>query len=126
MDRALATTREYLSTRKQFGRVLTQNQVIRHRLVDLFVAIEQSRAITESAAGRMNASSTTRMRVVSQAKAFVSQAARRTGEDAVQLHGAIGMTDEYSVGHAYKRLAAFANLFGDAPWHLARIAALSD
>jgi butyryl-CoA dehydrogenase len=124
MDLALARTREYLSTRKQFGRVLTSNQVIRHRLVDLYVAIEQSRAITESAAGRLDAARDARIRSVSQAKAFVSQAARRTGEDAVQLHGAIGMTDEYQVGHAYKRLAAFANLFGDAPWHLQRLAAL--
>jgi butyryl-CoA dehydrogenase len=66
------------------------------------------------------------MRAVSQAKVFVSQAARRTGEDAVQLHGAIGMTDEYVVGHAYKRLAAFANLFGDAPWHLERLSRLAD
>jgi butyryl-CoA dehydrogenase len=126
MDLALATTREYLATRKQFGRVLTQNQVLRHRLVDLFVAIEQSRAITEAAAGKLDASPGVRMRAVSQAKVFVSQAARRTGEDAVQLHGAIGMTDEYVVGHAYKRLAAFANLFGDAPWHLERLSRLAD
>lgn len=125
MDLAFTTTRDYLATRKQFGRALTQNQVIRHRLVDLFVAIEQSRAITETAAGQLSASGLTRMRAVSQAKVFVSQAARRTGEDAVQLHGAIGMTDEYVVGHAYKRLAAVANLLGDAPWHLERLTRLA-
>lgn len=124
MGVAFETTREYLKTRKQFGRALTENQVIRHRLVDLFVALEQSRAITEAAASRLGDSASERARAVSLAKAFVSSAGRRVGEDSVQLHGAIGMTDEYQVGHCYKRLAAFANLFGDEQWHLDRLAAI--
>ncbi|MNV86426.1 hypothetical protein D3C71_1804610 [compost metagenome] len=72
----------------------------------------------------MQADDVTRMRAVSCAKAFVSTAGRALGEDAVQLHGAVGMTDEMEVGHCYKRLAAHANLFGDADWHLARLDAL--
>jgi alkylation response protein AidB-like acyl-CoA dehydrogenase len=124
MERTLEATREYLKARRQFGRALTDNQVIRHRLVDLMVAIEQSRAITEAAAVRLDDAPAARARAVSLAKAFVSPAARRVGEEGVQLHGAIGMTDEYVVGHCYKRLAAFANLFGDAQWHLERLATL--
>ncbi len=124
MARAFELTREYVVTRRQFGRVLSANQVVRHRLVDLYVSIEQARAITEAAAASLDADEITRMRTVSIAKAFVSAAGRTLGEDAVQLHGAIGMTDEVEVGHCYKRLAAHANLFGDADWHLARLSAI--
>lgn len=124
MARAFELTRDYLTTRRQFGRPLSANQVIRHRLVDLFVGIEQSRAITEAAAGALRADPVTRRRAVSYAKAFTSTTGRALGEDAVQLHGAVGMTDDMEVGQCYKRLAAHANLFGDADWHLARLGAL--
>jgi len=124
MSRTLELTRDYLQSRRQFGRAITDNQVIRHRLVDLFVAVEQSRAITEAAAAHLDDEPAARARAVSLAKAFVSPAARRVGEEGVQLHGAIGMTDEVEVGHCYKRLAAVANLLGDAEWHLQRLAEL--
>lgn len=124
MARAFELTREYMLTRRQFGRALNANQVVRHRLVDLYVSIEQARAITEAAAAALRTGELARMRAVSYAKAFVAGAGRALGEDAVQLHGAIGMTDEMEVGHCYKRLAAHANLFGDADWHLARLDAL--
>ena len=122
MDRCLMLTRDYLLTRKQFGKAITDNQVVRHRLVDMMVATEQSRAISEAAAQALSADATRRRRAVSIAKAFVSEAGRRVGEDAVQLHGAIGMTDDYEIGQCYKRLAATANLFGDAQWHGERLA----
>ena len=64
-----------------------------------------------------------RRRAVSLAKAFVSPAARRCGEEGIQLHGAIGMTDEVAIGHLAKRLVGFANLLGDEAWHLERLAA---
>ncbi|GJG93803.1 acyl-CoA dehydrogenase [Cupriavidus pauculus] len=124
MARALELTRDYAVTRRQFGRALSANQVVRHRLVDLFVSIEQSRAITEVAAAALDGDAVARRHAVSCAKAFVSTAGRALGEDAVQLHGAIGMTEEVEVGHCYKRLAAHANLFGDADWHLARLSAI--
>ena len=124
MTRAFDLTRDYVATRRQFGRALSANQVVRHRLVDLYVSIEQARAISEAAAAALDADGPTRMRAVSYAKAFVSGAGRTLGEQAVQLHGAIGMTDEVEVGHCYKRLAAHAILFGDAEWHLARLAAI--
>ncbi|WP_420995017.1 acyl-CoA dehydrogenase family protein [Cupriavidus sp. 30B13] len=124
MARAFELTRDYALTREQFGRALAANQVIRHRLVDLYVSVEQARAITETAAAALHGDAPARRRAVSQAKAFVSGAARALGEDVVQLHGAIGMTDETEIGHCYKRLAALANLFGDADWHYERLAAL--
>ena len=123
MDRCLNTTRDYLGTRKQFGQRIIENQVVKHRLVDRFVAIEQARAITEAATRVFDGDAALRERAVSLAKAFVGPAGRRVGEDAVQLHGAIGMTEEYEVGQACKRLAAAANQLGDAHWHGTRLLA---
>jgi alkylation response protein AidB-like acyl-CoA dehydrogenase len=122
MQWVLDTTRAYLQQRRQFGRALASNQVLRHRLVDLYVDIEQARAISDAAVGRLADEPALRRRAVSLAKAFVSPAARRCGEEGIQLHGAIGMTDETAIGHAAKRLVALANLFGDEAWHLERLA----
>ncbi|MFT3803967.1 MAG: acyl-CoA dehydrogenase [Burkholderiaceae bacterium] len=122
MQRAFELTKDYVSLRKQFGRTVVSNQVVRHRLVDMYVDIEQARAITELAARSLDAERPERIRLVSSAKAFVSRAGRALGEQSVQLHGAVGMTDEIEVGHCYKRLAAQANLFGDESWHLERLA----
>ncbi|ARU06551.1 acyl-CoA dehydrogenase [Comamonas serinivorans] len=121
MDKAFELTQAYAVTRTQFGRPLSAHQVIRHRLVDLFVSVAQARALTEAAAAALTHDAPRRMRAASLAKAFVAQAGRKLGEEAVQMHGAIGMTDETEVGHAYKALAAQANLLGDAAWHLARL-----
>ena len=123
MARCFDTTRSYLGTRKQFGQRIIDNQVVKHRLVDMFVAIEQARAITEAATLAFDGDTALRERAVSLAKAFVGPAGRRVGEDAVQLHGAIGMTEEYDVGQASKRLAAAANMLGDAHWHGSRLLA---
>ena len=124
MDRVLALTKDYLQQRKQFGRPLTANQVLRHRLVDLYVAIEQSRAIAHSAVEALSDSAGARRRAVSLAKAFVSPAARQCGQEGVQLHGAIGMTMDTEIGQAARRLAGLANLLGDEAWHLERLAQL--
>jgi alkylation response protein AidB-like acyl-CoA dehydrogenase len=122
MEFVLETTRAYLQQRRQFGRPLVANQVLRHRLVDLWVPIEQARAIADAAIARLDDTPAARRRAVSLAKAFLSPAARRCGEEGVQLHGAIGMTDETAIGHAAKRLVGFANLLGDEAWHLERLA----
>jgi butyryl-CoA dehydrogenase len=123
MHALLETTRAYLQQRRQFGRPLASNQVLRHRLVDLHVDVEQARAIAEAAVDRLDDAPAARRRAVSLAKAFVSPAARRCGEDGIQLHGAIGMTDEVEVAHLAKRLVGFANLLGDEAWHLERLGA---
>ena len=122
MERLLEITQSYLQQRRQFGRPLVANQVIRHRLVDLWVPIEQARAIAAAAIARLDDPPEVRRRAVSIAKAFVSPAARRCGEEGIQLHGAIGMTDETEIGHAAKRLIGLSNLLGDEAWHLERLA----
>jgi butyryl-CoA dehydrogenase len=122
MQAVLETTRAYLQQRRQFGRPLAANQVLRHRLVDLYADIEQARAISGAAVMQLDAAPAVRRRAVSLAKAFVSPAARRCGEEGIQLHGAIGMTDEVLIGHLAKRLVGFANLLGDEAWHLERLA----
>lgn len=126
MSRVLELTQAYLQQRRQFGRALTANQVLRHRLVDLYVLIEQARAISQAAIDRIKDAPARRRRAVSLAKAFVSPAARRCGEEGVQLHGAIGMTDDTEIGQAAKRLVGFANLLGDEAWHLERLALEND
>jgi alkylation response protein AidB-like acyl-CoA dehydrogenase len=121
MEHVIKQTLEYTQVRKQFGRSIASNQVVQHRLVDLWVIAQQMRAVTEAAVDSLAGPSKERKRRVSLAKAFLSSQGRFVGEDAVQLHGAIGMTDDYQVGQYYKRLAAAVNLFGDEAWHLERL-----
>ncbi len=96
--------------------------MLRHRLVDLYADIVQSRAIAGAAVARLGDAPAARRRAVSLAKAFVGPAARRCGEEGIQLHGAIGMTEEVAIGHFTKRLVGFANRLGDDAWHLERLA----
>ena len=127
MARALEITLDYLKTRKQFGRVLASNQVLQHRLVDLHVAIEETRALVRAAAVVVSTGTDDeRGRYVAGTKAYASQAARLVWEEVVQLHGAIGMTDEYLIGAYVKHLAVSHTLFGDAEQHLECLAGLED
>jgi alkylation response protein AidB-like acyl-CoA dehydrogenase len=123
---AFEITREYLTTRKQFGRTIGANQVIQHRMVDLMVEIEEARALTRVAASVIDLAdhgdATTRRRYSAAAKAFVARAAAHVWEESVQLHGAIGMTQEYVLGQFVKRLAAASTLYGSAEQQLERLA----
>ncbi len=126
MARALEITLDYLKTRKQFGRVLAGNQVLQHRLVDLHVAIEETRALARAAALAFAGSEEERQRYVAAAKAYASQAARLVWEEVVQLQGAIGMTDEYVLGAYVKHLAVSHTLFGDTEQQFERMARVED
>jgi len=126
MARALEITLDYLKTRKQFGRVLAGNQVLQHRLVDLHIAIEETRALTRAAALVFAGAADERRRYVAAAKAYASQAARLLWEEVVQLQGAIGMTDEYQLGAYIKHLAVSHTLFGDSEQQFERIAMIED
>jgi len=126
MQTVLDMTTEYARTRKQFGRPVAANQVYQHRLVDVYVHVEEARSLALHAAAMLAEDQATRARWASGAKAYVSAAGRKVGEEGVQLHGAIGMTEEYAVGGLYKRLAAIANQYGDAEWHYRRIRDLDD
>lgn len=125
MAETIDLTAEYLKTRQQFGTPLGAFQALQHRLVDMLIQVELSRSIAIHAALAVDASSSTAERAlnVSAAKAQIGRAGRMVGQSAVQLHGAIGFTSEYKVGHLFKRLTAIDALFGDADHHLTRIAA---
>ena len=131
MRSANLATLEYLKTRKQFGVPIGTFQALQHRLVDMFVSAEQARSITLLACSRVDAAArgelavAERMRTVSAAKVKVSEAARHVGQEAIQLHGGMGMTQEMKVAHTFKRLTMIAQTLGDADWHLERFAANS-
>lgn len=118
-------TLAYAKTRRQFGQTIGQFQVVQHRLVDMFVAVEMARSMAALAAlGADRADPAERARDVSAAKAQIARAARFVAQQAVQLHGAVGMTDEYPVGRYFKRLTVLETMFGDADFHRRRFAAL--
>ena len=125
MDRALWITRDYLKTRKQFGQTLSSFQALQHRMADMLVELELSRSMLYAALAALALGADKRSRGVSAAKAVIGKAGIFIGQQAIQLHGGIGMTEEYAVGHYYKRLLANASLFGSIDAHIERYAALS-
>jgi len=111
----------YLKTRKQFGTVIGSFQALQHRMADMFIAAEQSRSMAIIAAIQAAGDeAAARRRAISGAKAYIGQAARFVGQQAVQLHGAMGVVDELNVSHYFKRLTMIDMTFGDADHHLAR------
>jgi len=125
MEEASAMTKEYLRTRTQFGRPIGSFQVLSHRMVDLLIEYEQAKSIAmEAAVEARNDDSVTRKKAVSAAKAKVGTASRKFGQECIQLHGGIGMTDEYALGAYVKRMIVNETMFGDADYHLNRYASL--
>lgn len=118
------TTTDYMKTREQFGRPLSAFQVVRHRIADMYIACEQARSAVMNAALAPDKQGADWLKAVSAAKLRVGEAAAFVGENAVQLHGGIGMTEELKVGHYYKRLLMIDALFGDQEEHARRMAAL--
>jgi alkylation response protein AidB-like acyl-CoA dehydrogenase len=116
-------TLEYLKTRRQFGVPIGSFQALQHRMVDVLIAYEQARSIACLAAVKIDtAQAAERRRVVSAAKIKIADAARHVSQEAVQLHGGMGMTEELKVSHTFRRLTTIAQAFGDADHHLARFA----
>jgi alkylation response protein AidB-like acyl-CoA dehydrogenase len=124
MDAIFATTLEYLKTRQQFGAPIGKFQALQHRMADMFIHLEQARSMAMLAAVKVGSSDDEeRRRVVSAAKARVGQAARFVGQQAVQLHGGMGVTDELPAAHYFKRLAMIEVTLGDVDHHLERFVA---
>ncbi|MER9250073.1 acyl-CoA dehydrogenase family protein [Mesorhizobium sp. M0590] len=120
-----AITLGYLKTREQFGTKIGSFQVLQHRAVDMLVELEQSRSMTLYAAMMVGEDNTIeRERAVSSAKVQIGRSCKAIGHQSIQLHGGIGMTMEYSIGHYFKRVVMIDTLFGDADHHLRRLAAL--
>ncbi len=131
MRYANEATLEYLKTRKQFGVAIGTFQALQHRMVDMTICAAQARSLTYLACAKVDAAARgeidarERRRVVSAAKVKVADACRQVGQEAVQLHGGMGMTQEMKISHTFKRLTMIARAFGDADHHLERFAAAS-
>lgn len=124
MDELIAQTVEFLKVRQQFGAPLAKFQALQHRLVDMLIGLEQARSMSAVAAMAVDeAEPARRAGLVSAARVRVNQAGRLIAQEAVQMHGAMGMTDECRVGHYVKRLMVNEQLFGDTHYHLQRFAA---
>ncbi len=116
-------TVEYCKTRKQFGQPIGKFQVLQHRMVDMFMECEQSLSMTYMVNLKLDESEAGRIRAASAAKAHIGKAGRFVGQQAIQLHGGMGMTDELNVGHFFKRLTMIDAQFGNVDYHLRRFAA---
>ncbi|MCL7942811.1 acyl-CoA dehydrogenase [Marinobacter sp. ATCH36] len=122
MEAMNAATLEYIKTRKQFGVPIGKFQVLQHRMADMFIQTEQARTMAILAASEADSNDrASRREAISMAKTLVGQAARFVGQEGVQLHGGMGVTDEMFAAHLFKRLTLINLLFGDADHHLAKV-----
>jgi alkylation response protein AidB-like acyl-CoA dehydrogenase len=117
-------TLEYLKTRKQFGVPIGTFQALQHRIVDMYVAYEQAKSMAFLACSQADSSTDAneRMRAISAAKIKIADNARLVSQEAIQLHGGMGMSEELKVSHSFRRLTMIAQQFGDADHHLERFA----
>lgn len=123
MDRLVATTVDYLNTRKQFGVALSTFQSLRHRVADVKMQLELARSMSYYATLKLSEPAAQRRRALSQAKVQLNHSVRFVGQQCIQLHGGIGVTDEYSASHDFKRLTMIEMAWGDTPHHLGEVSA---
>ena len=123
MDAIFNATLEYLKTRKQFGIAIGSFQALQHRMADMYIHLEQARSMAMLVAARMDCDAEERRRVASAAKVRIGQAAKFIGQQAVQLHGGMGVTDELPASHHFKRLTMIELTLGDVDHHLERFTA---
>lgn len=121
MDRMVTTTAEYLNTRKQFGVALASFQALRHRMADVKMQLELGRSMSYYATLKLGEPPEVRRRALSQAKVQLNQSMRVVGQQCVQLHGGIGVTDEYMASHLFKRLTMLELAWGDTAHHLGEV-----
>jgi alkylation response protein AidB-like acyl-CoA dehydrogenase len=125
MDTMQFLTNDYLKTREQFGRPLSKFQALQHRMVDILMACEESRSAMLVATLRLDEDDAlTRDKAVMAAKIKIGQHGRFVGQNAIQLHGGMGMTDEMHISHYFKRLAMIDTMFGDHSHHMKQYMAL--
>jgi len=121
MDTLVAMTVEYMNTRKQFGVPIASFQALRHRIADVKMQLELARSMSYYASLKLNEPPAQRRRAVSQAKVQLGQSMRFVGQQCIQLHGGIGVTDECSASHYFKRLTVLEMTFGDTLHHLGEV-----
>ena len=124
MQALLDATEEYTKTRKQFGQAISQFQVLQHRMADMYLKVEETRSLLLNAAIALDAGSGESAAACAALKVKVAEAGKFIAQQAVQLHGGIGMTDELCVGHHYKRLMVLSKLYGDEAHYLQKYADL--
>ena len=123
MEALQALTLEYLKTRQQFGRPIGDNQVLQHRAAEMLMELERGRSMAMLAAMMVEEpDAAERAHNIAMAKVGVGQASKFVSQNAIQLHGGIGMTEEYAVGHYFRRCMVIEHLFGDTAHHLSRLA----
>ena len=121
MDRLLAITVEYMNTRKQFGVAIASFQALRHRIADVKMQLELARSMSYYATLKLGEPAPQRRRALSQAKVQLGQSMRFVGQQCIQLHGGIGVTDEYIASHYFKRLTMLEVAWGDTLHHLGEV-----
>ncbi len=125
MEYVLELTLDYVKTREQFGRTLSSFQALQHRLVDMYMRCQLAESMSREAARAMDSSSGVEQeKMICAAKCEIARAALLNAEEAVQIHGAMGMMDEMPVGHYLKRIFSLNLLFGDADYHQTRFRTL--
>ncbi len=122
MDQLMALTIEYMNTRKQFGSAIGSFQALRHRIADVKMQVELARSMSYYASLKLTAPDTERRYAMSAAKYQIGQSLRYVGQQCIQLHGGIGVTDEYSAGHYFKYLTTIELSLGDSNYHLGQVA----
>ena len=125
MEAIKALTADHLRTRRQFGQPIGKFQALQHRMADLMIGIEQSRSAVINLASHLDGPRDLRERHVSASKVLIGETGQRVAEESIQMHGGIGMTRDYALGHLAKRLIAAGHRFGDAMFYLERFIGLS-
>jgi alkylation response protein AidB-like acyl-CoA dehydrogenase len=118
-------TLDYAKQRKQFGTAIANFQVLQHRMVDMFIEVEQSVSMTYMATIKLEEDAAERAKAVSAMKVRIGRACKFVGQNAIQIHGGMGMTDELAIGHYFKRASLIEGLFGSVDHHLKRYESLS-
>jgi alkylation response protein AidB-like acyl-CoA dehydrogenase len=118
-------TLDYAKQRKQFGTAISNFQVLQHRMVDMFIEVEQAVSMTYMATIKLDERDDERAKAVSAAKVRIGRACKFVGQNAIQIHGGMGMTDELAIGHYFKRASIIEGLFGSVDHHLKRYESLS-
>jgi len=124
MEKMNEITLEYTKTREQFGSTLSSFQALQHRMVDTFMAYEQTKSLLLMCAAKLSDKAEDSKKAVSALKYQVGLASKHVGEESVQLHGGMGVTDETNIGHYFKRLTTIRAIFGSTDHHLKRYSAL--
>ena len=123
MDKLVAITAEYMNTRKQFGVPIASFQALRHRIADVKMQLELARSMSYYASLKLGEAAPVRRRAIAQAKYQLGQSMRFVGQQCIQLHGGIGVTDEYAGSHYFKRLTVLEMTFGDSLRQLGEVSA---